>query len=189
MRAFISLNLDLDTRKESSEIQGLVKDKISELNSNFLNAIKWEPMDKFHMTMFFIGELNSEKQKEVMDNLAMINLNTDRELKFDAISINAFPKLKFPRVIILELINENKNVFLLSEKINEQMKSCGFTNDKKFHPHITLGRVKRDKKINLNELRNVSIGKLSFSVNSFYLMQSKLKSTGSEYTVLKEYKL
>jgi len=104
-------------------------------------------------------------------------------------NISAFPKLSSPRVIIVELKNKDKNVFLLSESINSKLKEMGLQTDKRFHPHITIGRVKRDRKINLTSIKDKNNFELEFSIKNFYLMKSKLNSSGSEYSVLKQYEL
>ena len=49
--------------------------------------------------------------------------------------------------------------------------------------------VKRDRKIDLTNIRDSIYSDLSFKVNSFCVMKSELKSSGAEYSVLEEYKL
>lgn len=190
MRTFISLNPDQETKKRILEIQFRVKDIISEINKEFLNSIKWETEDKFHMTLFFIGEINETDINRVHFKLTEIENDLDNnEMIFLSKNISAFPKLSSPRVIIVELENKDKNVFLLSESINSKLKEMGFQTDKKFHPHITIGRVKRDRKINLTSIKDKNNFELEFSIKNFYLMKSELKSSGSEYSVLKQYGL
>lgn len=190
MRTFISLNPDIDTKKKISEIQIRLKEKISTINKSFLDSVKWESEINFHMTLFFIGEVSENDMNKIRNGLNVIEkeLNTS-EMEFTYKGIDAFPKLKYPRVIILDLINKDGKVFELSERINSALKKYGFQSDKKFHPHITLGRVKRDRKIDLSNIRDSISSDLSFKVNSFCLMKSELKSSGAEYTILEEYKL
>ncbi|MDQ3194673.1 MAG: RNA 2',3'-cyclic phosphodiesterase, partial [Bacteroidota bacterium] len=182
MRTFISLNPAPATKQKILEIQEKVRSGISEINAEFLKFIKWESEDKFHMTLFFIGDINAN-QCHVIDS-CLLDVKKElsiKEINFSAAGISAFPKLRFPGVIIIELKDEDKRAFDLSEKINHCMKESGFFQDKSFRPHLTLGRVKRDKKLNLTELKDISI-ELNFSVESFYFMESKLKSSGSEYS-------
>jgi RNA 2',3'-cyclic 3'-phosphodiesterase len=190
MRTFISLNPDEPVRKKISEIQNYVKEKISDLNPEFLNSIKWEPENKFHLTLFFIGETDENKVSVIHSGLKKLESGISfKEINFKLKSINAFPKLKYPRVLILELDNEDKKVFELSNKINSVLKEIGFENDKLFHPHFTIGRIKRDHKINLTKLENNIEIDLNFYVNKFFLMESKLKKDGSEYSVIDDYKI
>lgn len=103
--------------------------------------------------------------------------------------INAFPDLKYPRVLILELVNKDRKIYELYQDLNIRLKEIGLISDKTFRPHITLGRVKRDKKINLSRLNTEIISSDTFTINKFFLMESSLKKYGSEYSVIKEYAL
>ncbi len=188
MRTFISLNIDGATKEKVSDIQTSVIQNIFLANEKLLDSIKWESKDKFHITLFFIGDVNKEKLKAIDNALSEIGSQLNfEELRFRTAGINAFPDLRYPRVIILDWINEDKKVFELSQKINSALGKIGYKSDKQFHPHITLARVKRDKKINLSELRNINIPDLTFMVSGFYLMKSELNSKGSEYSVVKKY--
>lgn len=185
MRTFISINLDDLAKSEIGIIQQRVKNEIESLNKEFSKAIKWEAKEKFHLTLFFIGELNQQKTDEVRSRLIKLEKITDtNEMSFEANGISAFPNLKFPRVIVLKMNNPEGSVFKLSEKITESMSEIGLKSDKAFHPHITIARVRRENKINLTKLKNFPEINLKFSVNNFYLMKSELKSTGSVYEVL-----
>lgn len=188
MRAFISINIDGSTKKKISDIQNKVKDEVSVINKDFLKSISWTEKEKFHLTLFFIGEVKGDKLKEIDNCLTNIGASLN-EIRFDFKCINAFPKLRYPGVLIIELLNKDKKVTELYERINESLKSAGFLNDKLFYPHITLGRVKRERKINLTGLEKNIKSDLNFSVNGFCLMESKLKSTGAEYSEIKKYKI
>jgi len=68
--------------------------------------------------------------------------------------------------------NEDRQIYRLYEEIYSALGKCGFEPDKKFHPHITLGRVKRDRNIKLKNLEQLNIPVLEFNVNEFYFMES-----------------
>ncbi|MCX6163434.1 MAG: RNA 2',3'-cyclic phosphodiesterase [Ignavibacteriae bacterium] len=185
MRAFISLNLCEEKKREVFGIQSEVK-KL--LDSSVINSIKWEGRDKFHQTIFFLVDVKENIIQNISNDLEKIKREINFfEIKFIATNINAFPKLRYPRVLIVELENPDGNVFVLYDKICEKLNIYGFEPDKKFHPHITLGRVKRDRKINLEFLRNKIKINLSFNLNDFYLMESKLDSKGSVYREIKRF--
>jgi RNA 2',3'-cyclic 3'-phosphodiesterase len=185
MRAFISLNLSEEKKKDVFGIQSEVK-KL--LDSNTIDSIKWEGRDKFHQTIFFLGDVTENIIQNISTDLEKIkNKINFNEIKFNATGINAFPKLRYPRVLIVELENPDRRAFLLYDKICEKLNAYGFKPDKKFHPHITLGRVKRDKKINLEFLRNKIKTNFNFTLKDFYLMESKLDSHGSVYREIKRF--
>lgn len=187
MRVFISLNLTEEKKREIFDIQSEVK-KL--LDGDMVESIKWEGRDKFHQTIFFLGDAGEKVVREISAELEKIKREIDfKETEFIASEINAFPKLRFPRVLIVELENPDGNAFWLYEKICEKLVSFGFKPDKKFHPHITLGRVRKDRKINLDFLKDKIKLTFNFSLNDFYLMESKLDSRGSVYKEIKRFTL
>ncbi len=190
MRTFISIIPDDETRKRIFRLQSEVKQKASLINKRYPDSISWVTRDKFHITLFFIGEVNIEKLTKINEGLK--DLEKDLlfgKFDFTAKGVNAFPKLKHPRVLVLDFVNEDNKVFKLSDRLNFNLAKSGIISDKAFHPHITLGRVRRNHRINLSELENLIIPELGFSVSKFHLMKSELKKGGSEYSVIAEYRL
>jgi len=190
MRLFISLNPGANTLKKIAYVKDQLSDRIDILNTHFKHHIKWEQYSKFHMTLLFIGETDENRVNDI-DKLLEKNVSNflSSELHFQFKEYNAFPNMKYPRVLFLELTNQDGKVFSLSEKIETAMIEFGIKSDKKFYPHITLGRVKRDKKINLKNLDTSLNDFHSFTVSEFCLMKSVLTKFGSEYEILKRYAL
>lgn len=187
MRSFISLNVSSATKDEFYKIQNDVKKNIGESQ---INRIRWEQRNKFHMTLFFLGDVLPEKVKEISYELQSVSFNDQTNgIFFKANSINAFPNLKYPRVLIVELFNEDKKAVELYDNIKQVLSQFDFKPDKKFHPHITLGRVKKNQKVNLIEIADKISFNLSFSINNFYLMESKLDYRGSVYKIINRFPL
>ena len=187
MRTFISINLDNSITGTLAGIQNNLKERIYLSNPDYLKFIKWEDRNKFHITLFFIGKTDLNKVKEIEQVLSSMESGLVNEIKFELKGINAFPDLKYPGVLILELINEDRRVFDLYQNIIIRFKAIGLTSNKSFRPHITLGRIRRDRKLNLSGLKTDIMPGINFSADKFYLMESKLKSHGSEYSVIKEF--
>lgn len=187
MRTFISLNLSEEKKREVFEIQNEVK---SLLGPRELDSIKWEGKDKFHQTIFFLGDTTEKTADDISSDLAQIKDEINfKEIFFNAKGINGFPKLRFPRVLIIELENPDGNANLLYNKICDKLFPFGFKPDKVFRPHITLGRVRRDKKVNLEFLKEKIKIDFNFKLGDFYFMESKLDSRGSVYREIKIFNL
>jgi len=187
MRTFISLNLTEDTKREFARVQEEVK---SSLDSREVDSIKWEGKDKFHQTIFFLGDIAENMLFGISRGLGKIK----SEISFDKITftakeITAFPNLRYPRVLVAGLENTDGRVFDLYDKICGVLAEYDFTPDKKFHPHITLGRVRRDRKINLTSLKEGIKFNIEFNCEEFFLMESRLDSRGSVYKELKKFPL
>ena len=184
MRSFISLNINEDVKEKIQNIQNEVKEYLGEEKKHL---IRWEKKDKFHMTLFFLGDVAADMVNDLIKELEFIKFQPNNEIFFHANSINAFPRLRYPRVLFVDMYNKDKKALILYNKIYQVLKLFKFEPDKKFHPHITLGRVKRDQKMNLTDLKDEIKVKIDFSINSFYLMESKLDYRGSEYKTVKRF--
>jgi 2'-5' RNA ligase len=184
MRLFVSINLDAETKGKIFSVQSELKEKISQ---NYPYSVKWENKDNFHLTLFFLGEVDNDTSDEIISLLEKIKVRNTNELILSGKSLNAFPSLKNPRVLFVDLYDDNQNIEKLYLKIAESMELAGFKPDKKFHNHITLGRIKRESGIHSFEfLRDVNCD-FTYSAKSFYLMQSTLTSRGAVHKVVREF--
>jgi len=187
MRIFVSLNLDASTQKKVLEIQNRVKSFFSEEESPL---IKWEPAEKFHLTVFFIGDVEEEKVRLISAMFESAEPETNNEeISFRAERIGAFPSLARPNVLVLNLTNEDAKMVVLYYKICGILKQFGFESDKKFRAHITLGRVRKGKRLKLFKLKEFGEIDFGFSINKFSLIQSTLNSNGSVYKTIKDFHL
>lgn len=79
-----------------------------------------------------------------------------------------------------------RKISKLKEDIDDALISL-FDREKRFEPHITLGRVKTVKNRNkFSEFFSLKI-EGDFSVNSFKLIKSELTDNGAIYELLEEY--
>ncbi len=173
MRCFVSLNINNKNKELIHKTQNELKNRI---DKPFL--VRYENPNNFHLTLFFIGEIDETKLKEVSEDLRMAIENKFGELNFIFSHIEGFPDLKKPKVLFLNCVNPENKIFNLAESIKNTLLEYGYTPDKDFHPHITLGRVKG--RIKLNDISNMDID-LKFSVNRVSIMQSKLTTSGAEH--------
>ncbi|MBS1518143.1 MAG: RNA 2',3'-cyclic phosphodiesterase [Bacteroidetes bacterium] len=188
MRTFISLNIDDETKKKITGTVERISAELQKTNSAYINYLKWEDEKKYHITLFFIGEVNAEKSKEIESSLSDLRFNFTKNLiSFKITKVNAFPNFRYPRVLILDAENEKGETLILSETVKEFMRKAGFVSDKKFHPHITLARVKRDRKVNLTSIKDLFIPEIRFSINKFSLMESRLSPGGAEHSLIKDF--
>ncbi len=180
MRTFISLNLDDRARRAVKKYKELLKKAISEEEQS---KIKWETEDKYHITLFFLGDVKDAMKRLINEKIDEIsNLNIGK-IDFEFERISAFPNLKNPRLIYLDVLDKEKKSFALSEAVDDYMNFLGFEKDKKYVPHITLGRVRRDKRLHLNDI-NIECENEKFTVNGVSLMKSTLTFKGSIYEEL-----
>ncbi len=176
MRVFVGVDLHKDVKEELHRIQKLIFPSLAK--------IKWVPKKNLHLTLKFLGEV--ESVDEIHEKLSNISFDS---FKVKLGDFGAFPSWKNVNVFWVG-VEPSKDVIKLQQKVDSELLSFSNTYQK-FSPHLTLGRVKSIKKkkeffgfIN----KGIKVKPIEFEINSFQLMQSKLSKDGSKYFVLKEYK-
>ena len=180
-RIFIAINLPEKIKSQLVKYQK----KWPEL------PIKWTKKDNLHITLVFIGYLKDEEIPEICQIVEeMAGKNSVFTISLNKI-VYAPPKKMPPRMVwasgekseqLTKLQRALENS-LLASPLKENIKQ----EKRLYSPHITLGRIKRwdfkqleiEERPSINE--NVSF---NFEVSSIEIMESQLKRTGAEYTVL-----
>lgn len=176
-RLFLALKLPEEIRREIVSFR-------DEINEGDIPR-KWEPTDKLHMTLKFLGDVEDIQNKKI-------------EIIIEKI-INDFPKVEceydrfgffLPRILWLGLRVE-KHLFEIVNRMNFDLQKLDFEREmRNFKPHITILRIK--DKLNPDFVSKFNTFKLppkKFNLDEIALMESKLQKSGSVYTELKNYKL
>jgi len=178
-RTFVAINLPEKIREKLVSEQKEVGDLFPQ-SSDF---VRWAKKDNLHITLSFIGSINDEEILEICEKIREI---TKKQEPF-SISLNKIiygPPGKNPRMIWAMGEKSPELAFLRNELERSSSKPIS--------PHITLGRIKawQFDKIELEERPEISKEIfLDFEVSSLELMESELKKTGPEYTVLESFEL
>ncbi|HUW44096.1 MAG TPA: RNA 2',3'-cyclic phosphodiesterase [Bacillota bacterium] len=172
MRTFISINLPEEVREEIKKIQ----DKLPRFQG------KLTELDNLHLTLKFLGEVDSQRLKEIKKKLKGIKFE---KFETEIDSLGVFSE-KFIRIVWLHM----KNCDRLQKEVDEKLEGM-FEKETRFMSHLTIARVKfvKDKKKFLEELKSMKVPKISFKVIEFCLMKSELTKKGPKYSVLEVYKL
>jgi 2'-5' RNA ligase len=181
VRTFISLNISEPVKGKLALVQ---KDVMSVLSSY---RVKWENPKKFHLTLRFLGELNSAEIKDLAKDLGKIKAGFEHIVYFSE-SVGFFPNAKYPNVVFVDLIEKGNFCAGLVEKIDKCIIEYGIKPDKPFVPHVTMGRFRRDRRQALTSEISVEVPKMEIVFESFLLMKSVLIQSGSEYEKIKSYK-
>ena len=180
IRLFVALNIPQSIKEEIV----LLRNSIIENPFDY----KWEAIDKLHLTLKFIGEVNQALVQKIQEEISFIN-----EYKIFNCSFNKFGffyKERKPKILWLGL-NIDDKVYDLVEKLNKGLVKFGIEKEKKrFKPHLTLMRVRKklDKNF-INCFENCKLPVTEFLADSISLIKSDLLSNGSKYTEIKKYKL
>jgi 2'-5' RNA ligase len=181
MRTFIAIDLDEKIKRNLESLIGVLKPQAEN--------VRWVSPPGMHLTLKFLGEIGAEDESRIPGILA--NLAKRHEpFGLTLRGTGVFPPgRKNPRVLWVGVV-ENPALAALQEDVESEMEKIGFEKEKrKFHPHLTLGRVRIPCRLEglLQELeakREQSFGEMEVRRVTFF--QSILRPTGAEYRALKE---
>ena len=167
-------------------IQALLKDIQTRLQSEIRKA-SWTKSGNFHLTLKFLGDVHSETIDDlsrVMQKVA--DVKTSFPIEFGG--IGAFPNLYRPRVLWVGVKQGASIVSRLAKTVNLELKHLGFPIDNRFHPHLTLARLRTP--MNLEPLKNVlrqydTMDRAVVNVKEITVMRSELHPNGAIYTPVK----
>lgn len=146
---------------------------------------RWARPENLHVTLKFLGEVPETKLDAVRTALAQIRSEQAVRLEFRGLGF--FPNEKHPRVFWAG-IEAFPNLRRLAEDIEGAMEKLGISREQRpFSPHLTLARFERPgmpEKLRSAIAENARRDFGTLQTSKFYLIQSKLKPSGAEYTTV-----
>ena len=149
--------------------------------------VRWAAISSIHLTLKFLGETNPENLPEFAKSIeSAVKTQAGFELRLHG--LGCFPNQRNPRVLWCGIDGETERLSELYQKVETACASSGFAPENRdFHPHLTLGRVKGKR--NLQPLLDcIKIGsdlECKFKADHFNIYRSTLNSQGAVYAVLK----
>lgn len=147
--------------------------------------------ENLHLTLKFLGEIREELKPSISDAVE----EAFKEFEpFEASlkGLGAFPSLNYMRVLWVGVDRNRDRLIDMQRSLESELGKLGFQRDRKFHPHLTIARIK--SKQGREELRdfitrhkNTDYGVVR--VEEVELKQSVLTPKGPIYTTLATCKL
>jgi 2'-5' RNA ligase len=171
------------------EIPSEIKSALKALQTDLRRAgadVSWTAPENMHLTLKFIGEVEETRIVEIEKVCDALGAEfTPFTLKLNGTGV--FPNARQPRVLWAGLSGEVEIVVEMHKRFDERLALMGFKREEKgFHPHLTIGRLKSNKKT--SELLALAgahqLPALSFVVTEIVLMKSELDSAGAQYTTM-----
>ncbi|HTY11027.1 MAG TPA: RNA 2',3'-cyclic phosphodiesterase [Bacteroidota bacterium] len=168
-----------------SEIRSAIADIQSTLRPGD-PAVRWELQEKFHVTIKFLGDISSE-QLHALKSLLHQALQPCRQFEIRLDTVGCFPDSRMPKIVwIGSARDENKEITKCFDAVERACTLAGFSkDDRSFHPHITIGRVKGRTSENLiKKIENTTFEPLQFLCTELLIMKSDLSPSGSAFSQL-----
>jgi len=157
-----------------------LKEYFTELQNNLLKEnVKLTLTKTYHSTLKFLGEVQETNIEKIKEQLKKIKLE---EFEVNLDDIGVFPNENYIRVVWVG-INPKEKIIELQKNIEDSLKEFDFKKDFRFHPHITLARVKfvKDKPNFIASLKKIKIDRKKYMVKIFKLIKSTLTPEGPVY--------
>jgi len=155
------------------------------------DKINWVKPENIHITLKFFGETAEDRIESIKSKLSEIS-NQHKPFQLNLSNVGIFGSYYKPRVIWFG-IGKNEALEKLANEVLDKMNDIGFLRDRQnFVPHLTVGRIKFiDDKNRFSERieKYESTDIQQIQVESIYLFESKLSSSGPEYRILEKFNL
>jgi 2'-5' RNA ligase len=180
VRLFVALEIPASVREA---LAGL----INEMRA-IAPKVKWVRRDNLHVTLKFIGHIAPERLDAIDASLETVRSNG--VVKIDFRGLGFFPSEKRARVLWAG-VEALANLAALAGEVDRVLTTVGLAAEtREFKPHLTLARFDLPgmppalcKVVERNATR--AFGTLH--AGTFHLIQSKLKTSGAEYTTLRSF--
>lgn len=180
MRAFFAILLSEETRKNLGQCR-------DDLKASFDN-VKWVENENFHVTLSFLGEIDQRMVDLLIKGIQQVS-GEITPFEMNLFGLGAFPGLAKPRVIWAGIREGSEEIKSVYREVDKFLRTLGFTEDKKFSPHVTIGRVR--SQLDSQGLVSCSkkVGELGREkVQGISLMESALTSKGPVYSEIAYFK-
>ena len=181
IRVFIGVELSSNIRERISSLQQHLK--------KILPAMNWVHSESIHLTLKFLGYVEPSQISQLLSILKTLS-KKHTPFSIEIQGVGVFPQIKHPRIFWAGVRGKTQVLQELVLDIEAALEPLGFSpEEKSFHPHLTLARIKRENATvgtalikngifdNKQELGILTVDRLT-------LFQSDLDSSGATYTSL-----
>ncbi len=179
IRAFIAIDISAAIRQELKTIK-------AQLKTTIFGKISWVKPENIHLTLKFLGDISEAQLEQIKGIITQVS-QANKPFTLTLGKLGAFPSISNPRIIWVAIESEAERTKVIARQLEEKLEAIGWTpEEKKFHPHLTLARVKfiKDKKIFENCRQKINPPSLTTRINEIILFKSTLTPQGAIYTTL-----
>ena len=169
------------------EVPPQIKERIDSLQRalRMNNAqISWVKPSNIHLTIKFLGDVPLSKIDSVRDSLGRAAKGVS-QFEIEVSGAGCFPSARNPRVLWVGLSDLPDGLKQLHSNIESELAREGFPREqKRFSPHLTIGRVRSPQNAarTAEDLIAQGFEPETFRAREVIVMRSELNSSGSIYT-------
>jgi 2'-5' RNA ligase len=185
IRTFLAIEIPKEVLEQFERLQ-------YRLDRSLTGVVRWAKKGTTHLTLKFFGSITERDIRSIEDTLKAMSPAL-APIPITVGTMGVFPNLSKPRVLWVGITTGLKELTAMQAEIETALETAGFPREERaYRPHLTLGRMKADRKIDgldkaVESHKDFSAG--SFTAKEMILFRSDLKPTGPEYTVLARFPL
>ena len=179
MRLFVAIELHPRTAAELAQLGAELRARASRLAP--AAKLTWVPVDRMHLTVRFIGEVDEGQAPRVREALAMPAAVAPFDLALTGLGV--FPPSGRPRVLWVGLGAGREQVLALEREVSARLDACGIAGEARpYSPHLTLARVREGSGLRSRDwLADAATHTRVTPVEAITLFQSRLSPKGPTY--------
>ena len=139
IRAFVAVSLSVAVRASVDKLIRALKQEI--------DGIKWVDTQNLHITLKFLGDVPMNELHRI---IAAVQRGAETVETFDLEfrGCGVFPNPEQPRTLWIGCGSGSKELTILATALENELFKLGFPKEsRRFSPHLTIGRTKRDARI------------------------------------------
>lgn len=145
--------------------------------------VRWSREKNLHITLSFLGYVDDELLVDICEEVGMACVNFNAfDIDLDIIKLG--PKQEDVPKMFWVTGKPNKELKRLQENIEKEL-GIFQAEKKKFCPHITLGRIRKFKWQELNEIPQINEEfKISVPIDNVEIFESRLENGKRKFAVI-----
>ena len=183
MRLFVAVEIGSDVQARAAAAIEELKHRTEQ--SAPRARVTWVKPENLHLTVRFIGQVDADRSQDILSRLVLPLTVPSFELRIEG--TGTFPPKRPPRVIWAGIAAGVADLRVLEDEVRTRLPPLASDrDDRDYHPHLTLGRVKNPAGLRpavlLKGLEHAVFGRVR--VGAVTLFESRLSSTGPTYVVI-----
>ncbi len=145
--------------------------------------VKWVVPENIHLTLKFLGEVDPERLEEICAAIRSACQEVG-PLLLDIRGAGVFPNWRSPRIIWIG-IDDNPALKKLQQNLARECALLGFPADKRFTPHLTVGRLRAGASAGVLRAKLQKMAGFYWGaekIDKVSLMESRLTPRGAVYS-------
>ncbi len=178
LRLFIAFDTPADVKRSLA--------RLAEELARASKGVRWEAPAKFHCTLRFLGDVDRSRLVALEEETRLAAALPPLSVAYTGLGF--FPPAARPRVVWAGISDMHGDLLRLQERVSAGLARLGFPREERpFHPHVTLGRVRDGADIRglIDIVETRTFDSPPVIVPAVEIMQSVPGPSGSAYAVVR----